>query len=184
VSVRSLLCLMAAFTALAGLATRSVAQHEPSVTLAPVLDASTIITLERGPCVGRCSQYALRINGLGEVVFDGRYLVCAKGRQTARAPRDEIRRLVLEMVSRGYFDLAWPAGPITTAQPTVITSLRHTGRVREVKHNLGDVNAPLWLKTLEERIDGIAGTSRWLPDREDHRPMCNREDGVRIPLEP
>ena len=91
-------------------------------------------------------------------------------------PRDEVRRLVLQMLDRGYFDLYWPAGPITTAQPTNVTSLRHAGRVREVKHNLGDVNAPLWLKTLEERIDGIAVTSRWLPDRENHRPMCNRED--------
>jgi hypothetical protein len=152
--------------------------------LDPVLDATTVITLDRGPCIGICSEYAVQINGLGEVVFEGRKFVCAKGRHTSRAPRDEVRRLVLQMLDRDYFDLYWPAGPITTAQPINVTSLRHAGRVREVKHNLGDVNAPLWLKTLEERIDGIAGTSRWLPDREDHRPMCNREDGARIPLEP
>lgn len=183
-----LLCLISAIAviALVGLAARGAAQsaRDSSIVVEPTLDATTIITLERGPCIGRCSEYALSINGLGEVVFDGRRLVCARGRHTATAPRDEVRRLVLQMLSMGYFDVAWPAGPITTDQPTVKSSLSHDGRARVIEHDLGDANAPLWLKTLEERIDAIAGTSRWLPDREqDRRPMCNEEGGFRLPLE-
>lgn len=186
--MRSLLRLFAAITVMAieGYAGPGVAQtaRNSSVIVAPTLDATTVITLERGPCIGRCSEYALTINGLGEVVFDGRRLVCARGRHTATAPRDEVRRLVLQMLSMGYFEVEWPDGPITTEQPTVKSSLRHDGRVREIEHDLGDANAPRWLRTLEERIDAIAGTSRWLPDREeDRRPMCNKEGGFRLPLE-
>lgn len=154
-----------------------------SVIVAPTLDASTVITLERGPCIGRCPEYAVTMYGSGEVEFEGKRYVCAKGRHTAKAPRDEVRRLVLQMLAAGYFDLTWPAGPITTDQPTVRSSFRHGGRVREIEHDLGDAHAPRWLRTLEDRIDAIAGTSRWLPDREDHRPMCNKEGGFREPLE-
>lgn len=189
-SVRSLLrCLICAIslTAIAaycGVGNAQTAARSPMV-FAPTLDATTVITLERGPCIGRCSEYALSINGLGEVVFEGRRLVCARGRHTATAPRDEVRRLLLQMLEMGYFEVQWPAGPITTEQPVVKSSLRYEGRVREIEHDLGDANAPLWLKRLEERIDAIAGVSRWLPDREeaDRRPMCNKEGGFRLPLE-
>lgn len=154
-----------------------------SAIVDPVLDASTVVSIDRGPCVGQCSEYFVSVNGLGEVIFEGRRLVCARGRHTAQAPRDDVRRLVLQMLDRRYFEISWPPGPVTSAQPTVKLSLSHGGRLREIEHDLGDVNAPLWLRTLEERIDAIAGTSRWLPDRENHRPMCNREGGVRLPLE-
>ncbi len=34
------------------------------------------------------------------------------------------------------------------------------------------------VKTLEERIDAVAGTWRWLPEREEHRRVCRKEDGT------
>lgn len=160
-----------------------VPQVAPSTVAGPVLDDSTVITLERGPCFGHCPEYTLTLYGSGRIEFDGRHNVCAKGHYTASAPTHEVRRLVAEMLVAGYFDFDWRAGPLATNESTVTSSLRHEGRTRRIEHYLGDAGAPLLLRTLEDRIDRVAGTWRWLPEHEDDRRACRLEDGSTEPLE-
>ena len=149
----------------------------------PVLDDSTVITLERGPCFGRCPEYTVTVYGSGRVEFDGKRYVCAKGHHTAKASPSEVRRLVAQMLATGYFDLDWTAGPLATNASTVTSSLRHGGRTRQIEHYLGDAGAPRLLRTLEDRIDVVAGTWRWLPERDEHRRVRREEDGTTEPLE-
>ena len=42
---------------------------------------------------------------------------------------------------------------------------------------IGDAGAPPVLRRLEDRIDAVAGTWRWLPQRDEGRRLCFREDG-------
>lgn len=156
----------------------------PSVLAGPVLDDSTVITLERGPCFGRCPEYTVTMYGSGRVEFDGRRYVCAKGHHSAQAPTSEVRRLVEQMLAAGYFELDWTAGPLASNASIVTSSLRQAGRTRRIEHYLGDAGAPLLLKALEERIDAVAGTWRWLPEHKDHIRVCRLEDGTTTePLE-
>lgn len=142
-----------------------------------VLDDSTVISLARGPCFGKCSEYSVAIYGSGRVEFDGRRYVCAPGRRTAQASPDEVRELLGQMLSLGFLDFYWLPGSKPTLADTVISTLSHDGQYRRVEHHVGDREAPLFLQDVEERIDKVAGTWRWLPEREDDRRVCRREDG-------
>jgi len=153
-----------------------------SVLAGPALDDSTVITLVRGPCFGRCPEYTLTIYGSGRVEFDGRRYVCAKGHHAAKASPYEVRRLVAQMLAAGYFDFDWTEGPLATQASTVRSSLHHGGRTREIEHYLGDGGAPRLLKSLEDRIDAVAGTWRWLPEHEEHRRVCREADGSTEPM--
>ena len=156
----------------------------PLILAGPTLDDSTVITLERGPCFGHCSEYVVTLYGSGRVEFEGRHYVCARGHQTVQASPDEVRDLVARMLKLGYLDLYWREGPRETIAPTVRTSLRYNGQTRQIDHHSADINAPWFLRTLEEQIDAVAGTWRWLPEREDHRRVCRLEDGITTePLE-
>ncbi|HSC07872.1 MAG TPA: DUF6438 domain-containing protein [Steroidobacteraceae bacterium] len=142
-----------------------------------VLDDSTVIALERGPCFGKCSQYSVAIYGSGRVEFNGRRYVCAPGHRTAQASVADVRSLLEQMLALGYLDFYWRPGSKPSLSDTVISSLNHDGYYRRVEHHIGDREAPLFLRELEERIDSVAGTWRWLPEREDDRRVCRREDG-------
>jgi hypothetical protein len=142
-----------------------------------VLDDSTVIALERGPCFGKCPEYSVAIYGSGRVEFNGRRYVCAPGHRTAQASVADVRSLLEQMLALGYFDFYWRPGSKPSLSDTVISSLNHDGYYRRIEHHSGDREAPLFLEELEERIDRVAGTWRWLPEREDDRRVCRREDG-------
>jgi hypothetical protein len=149
----------------------------PSNLEGRVLDDSTVISLVRGPCFGKCSEYTVAIYGSGRVEFDGRRYVCAPGRRTAQASVADVRTLLEQMLAFGYLDFYWRPGSKPSLSDTVISSLNHDGHYRRVEHHTGDREAPPFLEELEERIDEIAGTWRWLPEREDDRRVCRLEDG-------
>ena len=154
------------------------AYGEKAATLAgPPLDESTVISLQRGPCFGRCSEYTVTVFGSGRVEFEGRRHVCAPGRRTAWASPDEVRTLVAQMLAFGYLELEWRRGSLPTNSPTVISSLSYGGRTHRVAHHVGDPGAPRLLSFLEDDIDTVAGSWRWLPEREDNRRVCRTEDG-------
>ena len=155
----------------------------PSVSAAPPLDDSTVITIERGICHWKCPDYSLALYGSGRVEFEGRRNVCERGRHSANVDPAAVRVLVASVVAAGYFYLWWNEGPLATGAITVTTSLRHHGGTRTIRHYHGDSGAPLVLTEIEERIDQVAGTARWLPERKDHQRVCHRKDGTIETLE-
>ena len=73
-----------------------------------------------------------------------------------------------ELEAGGYFGFAddyvldAPAcGQYATDSPTVTTSLTMNGRSKRIRHDYGCSAAPSELRRLEQRIDEVAGTSRW-----------------------
>jgi Domain of unknown function (DUF6438) len=127
------------------------------------LDDSTTVTLTRMSCFGFCPEYTVRIFGSGKIDYVGIEYVCAFGAQTATADPREVRRLVEAMIASGFFDYSWKEGPFSTDAPTVLSILQHEGRSYALKHYHGDEGAPRWLRAMEDEIDRVAGTARWLP---------------------
>jgi hypothetical protein len=140
-------------------------------------DSDTIITLERGACFGSCPIYKLTINGDGLVVFEGKDFVKQKGRAEARISRDQVKELTEAFYKIYYFSLqdryatrkdGCPA--VWTDNPTVVTSFKSNGKSKAISHYLGcrEVSGdrtgayPATLSTLEDKIDKIAGTDRWI----------------------
>lgn len=160
-----------------------VASRRPLAENDVVLDDSTVISLERSMCFGWCPDYTLRLHGSGRVEYVGRHFVCDLGKRESTADALEVRRLVEAMLAAGFIGLAWNPGALMTDHETVVTTLLHEGRAFRVSHYHGDQGAPRWLSFMEEEIDRVAGSARWLPiTGEDWRLYCKSAEGRLRPV--
>jgi len=128
-----------------------------------------VVTLERTPCFGTCPVYQVAISRSGTVRFDGQYHVTQPGEATTEIPAARVDSLLRELEAGGYFGFAdayvmdSPAcGQYATDSPTVITSASAGGRTKTIRHDYGCQAAPRELGRLEQLIDEVAGTSRWV----------------------
>lgn len=144
------------------------------------LDDSTVISLRRTMCFGWCPAYVVRILGSGRVEYRGGTYVCAFGAHTATADVREVRRLVEAMIGTGFFGYSWKPGPFSPDHPTVTTVLKHAGQSYALRHHHDDQGAPRWLDAMEQEVDRIAGTARWLPrygEGTGWRFLCSTPEG-------
>jgi hypothetical protein len=153
--------------ALALVAVTACARREPVAAAAP--GTGPAVTLERTPCFGTCPVYTLAISRSGEVTFTGKHHVVQAGQATATIPPERVDSLLAELEAAGYFEIAdayvmnSPAcGMYATDSPTVITSATRDGETKTVRHDRGCSAAPPELSQLEQRIDEVAGTGRWV----------------------
>lgn len=134
------------------------------------LDNSTVVSLRRtaAECFS-CPQYSVRILGSGKVEYVGDQFVCAFGMHEAVADARAVRRLVEAMIASGYFGFAWKKGPYGLDASSATSVLRHRGQSYQIYDYHGDYGAPRWLRAMEDEIDRVAGTARWLPESSTFR---------------
>jgi hypothetical protein len=155
------------------------------------------ITLERTTCFGTCPAYSLTIEGDGKVTYEGKDFVRVKGVQHSKLDEAAVEKLVQAFLDVHYFDLLddyetfkGPDGVERTEPgdaPTFYTSLRIADRSKKIKDHLG---APKALSELEDKIDAIVGSKRWISidaatvhDQARHGWNANGPDGKRLFLE-
>jgi hypothetical protein len=152
---------------------------EAEAAPSPPAPAEAVITLERTSCYGRCPRYSLSIFADGSVVFYAspptsftRVTGAARGEIT----REKMRELEGWFEAADYFSFndryrgaADGCPTYSTDAATVITSYRKAGRHKQVVHYHGceyrDERLgvyPLTLTRLEEKIDELAGSRRWV----------------------
>jgi hypothetical protein len=120
------------------------------------------IVMERTPCFGRCPVYSVELDGTGRVLFEGKGFVEQTGRHEAQVPARDVQDLARRMETAGWFGLRDSYPPDATDHASVITSLTVDGRTHRIEHNLGSRAAPQVLTDLEQSIDSVARTARWL----------------------
>jgi hypothetical protein len=127
-----------------------------------------VITLERTACFGGCPVYHLSVLTDGTVYYDGKAHVPRLGPDSARISPTQVQELVSEIEGAGYFSFPdrftpnEPAcGRYATDSPSVITSIRRQGKTKRIEHDYGCSGAPGALMVLEQKIDKIAGSTRW-----------------------
>jgi hypothetical protein len=113
--------------------------------------------------------YTVAISHSGTVRFTGKHHVTQTGEATATIPAARVDSLLAELEAGGYFGFAdayvmdSPAcGMYATDSPTVITSASRGGVTKTIRHDRGCSAAPPELSRLEQRIDEVAGTERWV----------------------
>ena len=140
-----------------------------------------MITLSRKECNGKCVEcrgdcpaYDLTIDANGTVVFDGKQRTKTIGKATGKISAAEIEKLVKEFEKIRYFDLLAVYKPglcpaYLTDFATVETSIRQNGKTKSISHYQGCYNKnpsdgpyPAGLTELENIIDQIAGTQKWV----------------------
>lgn len=117
------------------------------------------ITLERTVCFGACPDYLVTIHGDGTVEYEGRNFVAVQGIQTAHISDESVKRLVDEFYRAGFFSLQDRYEQSVTDLPSQTTSITIDGKTKTV-YRYGF--EPQRLAELEDRIDEVAGTEKWV----------------------
>lgn len=122
-----------------------------------------VITLERTPCFGVCPVYTLTIYGDGRIVYEGMRNVRIEGTITTTISEDKIKQLIREFRKINYFSLkdSYEVRNVTD-MPSAYTSLTVDGKTKTVRHYHGDLSAPKKLTELENKIDEIVNSARWI----------------------
>src|SRR5271154_6199053 len=145
----------------------------------PATSRRSVVTLERTTCLGTCPSYKLMIFGDGTVNFEGRRFVRVKGPAQSKISPALVESLIKDFIDINYFDLRDdyitiknPDGTesFVTDLPTTITSLTLAGKHKRVVDYVG---APNRLRELENRIDSVVNSKRWVSiDSETVREKC------------
>lgn len=135
----------------------------------------TTITLERTVCFGSCPAYELTISADGAVVFTGKEYVREKGTVHSNISKDQLKQLIAEFTLIQYFSLSDRyvseedgCPEFWTDNPWVTTSIRINGQYKSIVHylgcqeNNGESVFPKELQDLEDKIDEIVGTRKWI----------------------
>jgi uncharacterized protein DUF6438 len=137
------------------------------------------ITLERTVCFGTCPKYTLIVKANGSVNFDGMKFTNKIGKAKGKINSGKIRQLIAEIKNAGFFELKdkYETGNdgclIATDHSSAILTIQMSGRKKTINHYLGcydpdsDNRAvfPQALYNLENKIDEIVGTERWIGER-------------------
>lgn len=148
----------------------------PVAAPAQTPESNVMITLTRSVCFGFCPAYRVTISGDGEVVYVGERHVAVTGEQRARIPRSEVQALLRRFEEIGFNDLRDEYRARVTDLPTYTITLERGGQRKTVVDYAGtSAGMPPAVRELEEEIDRVAGTARWVlrdgqPVRERPRP--------------
>ena len=135
---------------------------------APVLQPNSKITimLERTGCFGTCPGYSVAVSTEG-IVFDGGSFVVAAGKHRDKVDAEEVRELAQKFVAADFYSMDAEYRARVTDNPTYVLSIEIDGRAKKVVDYVGEwVGMPAVISELEEDVDGLAGTTRWVKGTE------------------
>lgn len=164
--------ILAAVVLLAGYA-NCVANDAGAPGGAP--DPDFELRFSRGACFGECPIYEIRVNK-GMVRYEGREYVKMVGHRSAVFPPDRLPRLIatLEKIDRIRPD---PSGRICGGNidaPKIHIKWSLRGRWHEVDHLQANPCLDEVLNPLEDEIDAIVESVRWVGTREEQYAAENR----------
>jgi len=136
-----------------------------------------MITLERAGDGFSRPRYKLIITADGVVVFEGRRWVKQEGATMKSAiSQERLKQLIAEFDRVKFFSLKddyWKdrsvCDEVYSDAESVFTSIRINGESKTIRHYHGckGPKVPKELTELENKIDEIANTAQWLPDKKE-----------------
>jgi ankyrin repeat protein len=134
-----------------------------------------VMTLSRTMCYGACAAYQVEIRGDGTVNYKGDEFVVVKGEHTDHLPKEAVEELIEAFRKADYFSLQDEYREPITDQPTILTSFA----VDQVKKTVTDyagrrAGMPQSVTDLEETIDRIVNTKKWIDGTEETVPALKR----------
>ncbi|HOL40202.1 MAG TPA: DUF6438 domain-containing protein [Methanospirillum sp.] len=126
-------------------------------------DRDIEITLERGMCFGTCPVYSVSLYGNGTIAWEGGRYVEVIGNMTATTDPAMIGDLYDRLIEGGFMGFADSyAFQNITDMPTATLTVRNGTVIKAVYHYHGDFTAPENLSYMENAVDRVANTSRWI----------------------
>lgn len=119
-------------------------------------------SLVRGMCFGTCPSYAVTIYIDGTVLYQGGRFVKVQGARLKKLSPTELAALEEAFEKADYFSLRDSYRGGSTDCPSTQTSFTREGRTKSLEHNMCAESAPQELTWLEERIDEVSDSVRWV----------------------
>ncbi len=137
---------------------------------APILrpNSKIVIRLERTACYGPCPVYNVTVSTKG-IVFEGKTHVVALGRHTAKIDVAEVRELAKSFLAAKFYSLDDSYLTSLTDSATYILSLAIDGDRKTV------VDQIEFAAGLEDEVDRVAQTGRWIEDSDGLIPALRAE---------
>lgn len=133
-------------------------------------DSQIVIRLTRGSTMGGVS-YEVTLYEDGTVVYDGKRFVGASGIRKEKLGLEKVRELAQIIEHAGYFELEdryFPAGGYDG--DFAITYVKIGQKEKEIsRHSAIDISE---LVSIENRIDEISNTQKWVDCRQPIRFFC------------
>ena len=122
-----------------------------------------IVSLARTACYGRCPIYKVTVLRDGTVLWEGERFVQVTGKVTAKLPAAAMTDLGKAFARADFFALQDKYDSYdVTDHPSAITTFDDGKRKKTIHHYHGDRSAPKALDELEDRIDALVGTTKWI----------------------
>jgi ankyrin repeat protein len=122
-----------------------------------------VMTLSRSGCYGACPAYNLEIRGDGTLIYEGRGFVVVTGEHHDHLSPEQVETLVAAFRKADYFSLKDEYRYMVTDCATYTTSFEVDRVKKSVTDYVGEeLGMPEAVTELEETIDEVAGTSKWI----------------------
>jgi ankyrin repeat protein len=125
--------------------------------------SSLRMSLSRTGCFGPCPAYSVEVRGSGDVIFRGDGNVLITGEHRARISRNAVVNLLEAFRGADYFSLRDGYTQTMTDCPTYTTRIEFDGQKKSVTDYVGSwAGMPDVVTELEDKIDELAGTEKWV----------------------
>ena len=140
-------------------------------------DPSTLsIRLGRTACFGTCPTYTVELGGNGAVRFRGEKFVALPGEHHASVAAGDVRALFERFRQADFFRLYDTYRADITNSPAYVLTLRYDGRAKTVLDYVGMAKGmPDVVTDLENEVDRVAGTRRWINYGPDSLAVLKQE---------
>ncbi|MGA9796003.1 MAG: DUF6438 domain-containing protein [Rhizomicrobium sp.] len=134
------------------------------------------ISLQRTMCLGTCPAYGVDIHGDGSVVYNGHAYVAVSGIHKTKISEDAVRQLFAAFQKANFFSLLDSYAASITDFPSYAVTISFEGRNKRVIDYAGHaVGMPAGVSELEEQIDLVAGTKKWVIGDAETLPALVKE---------
>jgi ankyrin repeat protein len=144
-------------------------RRKPSEHVIPPVikpDSNISITLKRTQCYGPCPAYTLRIDA-HTIRYEGTYATVVEGVHYENADPAKVRQLAQRFLDANFYSLDDEYALAVTDLPSYIVSISIDGRAKSVTDYRGvNVGMPLVVLELEDAVDMLARSDRWVLGRQ------------------
>jgi len=130
----------------------------------PTIDKNDVrIRLDRTGCFGTCPQYSVQIFQDGKVEFTGGVYTLFEGSQSYAVPVQEVNKLINEFRKADFWSLRNVYRHGVTDSPTYVITFQTGKNKKSIEDYVGlRVGMPSIVRDLQDQIDQVAGTDRWI----------------------
>jgi TonB family protein len=145
----------------------------PPNTAPPESPASEddFVVLARSGCYGPCPVYSVTVVGNGEITWDGKMFVEARGSKQSRIPPERARALIDLFRTADVWSLCRSYSQSITDSSAAEITISLGGQIKRV-HDYAE-SSPPWFRDLQLAVDAAADTHLWRHGDSRDEPLGN-----------